>query len=172
MASSPFKEIERILERMGRQVEADLPVEMQRDVAVDVADHGDKYEVTMDVPGFEKEDIELTLADRTLRIEAKRHLEHEEYGETTGGETTGEESIGEETTGEDVPSGTVRVGEQPRGGVTYIRKERRRESISRSVEFPDPVDEERVEASLSNGVLTVTLPKISPEESARQIDID
>lgn len=162
MATSPFKEIERILERMGRQVETDLPVEMQRGVAVDVADHGDRYEMTMDLPGFEKKDIELTLADRTLHVEAERELEREERGETP---TAGTEE-------EDVPGGTVRVGDEPRGGVTYVRKERRRESVSRSVEFPDPVDEESVEASLANGVLTVTLPKISPESDASRIDID
>ncbi len=161
MGSSPFKEIERILERMGRQT--DLPVEMQRSMAIDVADHGDRYEVTMDVPGFQKEDIELTLTDRTLRVEGQREMEHEERG----GEAAAEQ--GEE---EEVPGAAVRTGEESSGGVTYIRKERRRESVSRSVELPDPVDEESVEATLANGVLTVTLRKLSPEEDARNIDIE
>lgn len=185
MDSSPFKEIERILERMGRQVEADLPVGMQRGMAVDVADYGDRYEVTMDLPGFEKEDIELMLTDRTLHIEAERHLEREmqsgmegmagEMGETAMGDEEMTEEDASEEAGEmreETEKPTIRIGEPSQPGVTYIHKERRRKSVSRSIDLPDPVDEEGVEASLSNGVLTVTLPKISPEEDAQHIDID
>ncbi|PSP75870.1 hypothetical protein BRC81_14055 [Halobacteriales archaeon QS_1_68_20] len=155
MDSSPFKEIERILERMGRGT--DLPVEMQRSMAIDVADHGDRYEVTVDLPGFSKEDIDLRLTDRTLHVDAVRETELEERAKD-------EEE-------EEVPGGTVRTGEEE-PGITYIRKERRRESVNRSVELPDPVDDESVEATLANGVLTVTLRKLSPEEDARHIDID
>lgn len=49
-------------------------------------------------------------------------------------------------------------------GDTYVRRERRHRSVARTVSLPGPVDEERVDASYKNGVLTVTLPKAEPDE--------
>lgn len=71
---NPFDEIENLLERMGREFDMeDWPAAAS--VAVDVADHGDRYVVTADLPGFEKEDIDLRLAAGTLRLEAERETE-------------------------------------------------------------------------------------------------
>jgi HSP20 family protein len=151
MGSNPFKEIERLLDRMGRS--GDWPTEMLRDVPIDVADHGDRFEVTVDVPGFDRDAIDLMLSGQTLRISAERELEREER----------------ETDEEEAPGGAVRTAGE---GVTYVRKERRRKSIERSVELPEAVDEGAVEATLANGVLTVTLPKLGAADEARQIDIE
>jgi HSP20 family protein len=56
------------------------------------------------------------------------------------------------------------------GEERYLRRERHRESVSRSVRLPDPVDADAVEAAYANGVLTVTLPKREGGDS-RTIDI-
>ena len=53
----------------------------------------------------------------------------------------------------------------------YIRRERTREFISRSVRLPEPVAEEGVSATFSNGVLTVTLEK-RDAGGGTQIDIE
>jgi HSP20 family protein len=42
---------------------------------------------------------------------------------------------------------------------TVHRRERRRETVSRTLSLPAPVDPEGTEASYTNGVLTVRLPK-------------
>lgn len=55
---------------------------------------------------------------------------------------------------------------------TYLRSERRSESLRRSVQLPDPVDEESVSATYKNGVLTITLPKRDPETGGKSIDIE
>jgi len=45
--------------------------------------------------------------------------------------------------------------------------------MSRAVRLPESVDEETVEASYRNGVLTVTLPKTEPTEPEEtSIDIE
>ncbi len=44
------------------------------EVSVDVADRDDEYVATADLPGFAEDDIEVTIRDDVLRIEA----EHEE----------------------------------------------------------------------------------------------
>lgn len=46
-------------------------------------------------------------------------------------------------------------------GVTWLRQERPTGSFARIVALPFPVDAEKVEASYTNGVLKVTLPKIA-----------
>jgi HSP20 family protein len=53
----------------------------------------------------------------------------------------------------------------------YLRRERRRSSVSRSVRIPEPVDVDAVEASYSAGVLTVSLPK-PDRDDATTIDIE
>ena len=46
-------------------------------------------------------------------------------------------------------------------GVTWLRQERATGNFARVIGLPFPVDAEKVEASYSNGVLKVTLPKIA-----------
>jgi HSP20 family protein len=46
-------------------------------------------------------------------------------------------------------------------GVTWLRQERVSGTFTRSLVLPFPVDAEKVEATYSNGVLKVTLPKVA-----------
>lgn len=54
---------------------------------------------------------------------------------------------------------------------TYLRRERRRQSASRTVTVPGEIDEDGIEANHSRGVLSVTLPRTETEEE-RQIEIE
>lgn len=42
------------------------------DVAIDLVDEGDAFVVTVDVPGFERDEIDLYVADETLWIDCER----------------------------------------------------------------------------------------------------
>ncbi len=133
-----------MIERMSRQFEESMGgIEMggeRSGASIDVADHGEEFVVTADLPGFRKEDIDVTLRGERLQIRAER-------------EESSEEGDGDEG--------------------RYIRKERRHESVSRSVMLPEEVDEEAVSGQYRNGVLTVTLPKTSAGEGdSHRIDID
>jgi len=145
---NPFEELEEMIDRMSRQFEESMGgSDWQstlggREVAVDVADRGDEYVATADLPGFAEDDIEVTVRDDVLRIEADR-------------EETSEES--EES------------DESDEG--RYIRRERRHQSASRSVTLPDAVEAEGAAARYHNGVLTVTLPKAGDHDESHQIDI-
>lgn len=55
---------------------------------------------------------------------------------------------------------------------TYLRRERQTRSFSRQLTLPDPVDAEAVDAQLNNGILTIRLPKLEPDETAHSIDIE
>lgn len=53
----------------------------------------------------------------------------------------------------------------------YLRHERRKRPTSRSVTLPTAVDQTSVNATMEDGVLTVTVPKREAEES-REIEIE
>ena len=128
----PFEELDTLIERMNRQFE-----ELSRtfepdsaataDIRVDVADTGDTLVVTADLPGVDREEIDLRADRDTLTLRA---------------------SPPEATAAEDAH---------------YHRRERRQESASRRLSLPTPVDATAASATHSDGVLTVTLPKLDPE---------
>lgn len=136
MTRNPFEDLEEMLERMSRQVEEGVVgAAGVGSLPVDVRDEGEAFVVHADLPGYEADDVDLTLSGRRLEISAERESEHEEESEN------------------------------------YVRRERRRQSVGRSVRLPEDVDEEGIEASLDGGVLTVRLPKRHAEEGT-QIEIE
>lgn len=72
---NPFDEIERMLDRMSRQFESIDPTDVAGSlggVPVDVRDEDEQFVVTADLPGYETEDIDVTLSDAsTLHISAE-----------------------------------------------------------------------------------------------------
>ncbi|MFB6111302.1 MAG: Hsp20/alpha crystallin family protein [Halobacteriaceae archaeon] len=67
-----------------------------------------------------------------------------------------------------------RATEEAEGDLTgrYIRRERRTESVNRTITLPEEVDAEAVSASLREGLLEVTLPKAADVGEGHTIDID
>ncbi|HXG57201.1 MAG TPA: Hsp20/alpha crystallin family protein [Vicinamibacterales bacterium] len=63
-----------------------------------------------------------------------------------------------------------RVEARPSGEAHYHQVERGHGAFSRTFEFADKIDVERVTADLTDGVLTVTLPKLAPP-AARKITV-
>jgi len=140
---NPFEELEQFFERMSRQFEDSAGrldwnqwAPRERSASMDLVDNGEAFVVTIDLPGFEKDDVAVRLSDQTLHIEA-------EHATTT------------DTSESD-----------------YIRHERSHEAVSRQVHFPDAVDAQAVDATLSNGVLTVTVAKAEPSDDSRRIEIE
>ncbi|MDS0281881.1 Hsp20/alpha crystallin family protein [Haloarcula onubensis] len=54
----------------------------------------------------------------------------------------------------------------------YVQRERRQESLSRSVSLPEPVAESGTTADYDDGVLTVTLPKATDDEDGTSIPVN
>jgi len=48
---------------------------------------------------------------------------------------------------------------------TYVQRERRQQSLSRTVSLPEPVTESETTATYEDGVLTVTLPKVTETDT-------
>ena len=121
---SPFDEFDRLFDRMGREL--GRPAATPPAIAVDVAVADDAFVVTADLPGFERDEIELTVDDSVMTLTAERHHATDEHDDGA-----------------------------------CLHRERRSASIQRRLTLPDAVDREAAHASYHNGVLTVTLPKLT-----------
>ncbi len=137
----PFEEIRRTQERLNQLFEDFMPMEewgggRVYTPAIDIKEEEDKLVVTTDLPGINKEDVEINLKEDMLEISAK----------------TGKEKETEEE--------------------GYVRKERAYTRFYRAVRLPSSVKEEGSTAKMENGVLTITLPKMQLEESAKKIAIE
>ncbi|RBI63028.1 Hsp20/alpha crystallin family protein [halophilic archaeon] len=85
---NPFDELEDMFDRMSRQFESvgqqfeesteSFGWQGGTQMSLDVADRGEEFVVTVDLPGFEKEDIDVRLRDDRLSIDAEREEEMEE----------------------------------------------------------------------------------------------
>jgi HSP20 family protein len=143
---TPFDELDRLFEQMQENfenaaelwdpdaVDAGLPT--TTGLRIDLEDTGDELVLTGDLPGFDTEDIDVRVNDRTLHVSAER----DEETETETGE--------------------------------FVRRERRHSSVSRSVSLPAPVDTGGIDATHTNGVLTVRMPKIDSDSGGTQIDVN
>jgi len=88
----------------------------------DVLDATDEYIVKSDLPGFDKDGVNLTYENKTLTLSGERKREEVE-------------------------------------GLQYHRVESFSGKFSRSMKLPIDIDVQKISAELSNGVLTVHLPK-------------
>jgi HSP20 family protein len=127
--SNPFDEIERFFDRGPFDVDRAWRRD-PRTADVDVAEYDDELVVMVDLPGYDREQIDVRAADGRVTITAERA----------------------ETTRAEAPDGEDETGR-------YLRRERRQESVTRTVELPLAVVEAEASATYQHGVLTVTLPK-------------
>jgi len=87
--TNPFNEISHLFERMQSDFEemartwSEEPEVVSSSVRVDLENKDDEFVLTAELPGFEKDDIDVRVTDRTLRLEAEHaeETEAEEEGE-------------------------------------------------------------------------------------------
>jgi HSP20 family protein len=132
--ATPFGEVERLFDdflgRRGlRPFAWERFPEMSPMPSVDVIDRDDEVVVRAEVPGYKKEDIEISVSDSSLTIKGETKTEEkEEKGD-------------------------------------YYRCEISRGAFTRTVELPAAVDDSKAKASMKDGMLELTLPKV--EKSKR-----
>ncbi|WP_226479072.1 Hsp20/alpha crystallin family protein [Natrinema amylolyticum] len=91
----PFDGIDDLLDRLNRQIEtaarswesqvddrSQLDLSMSgAETSLDLADEGDEFVVTIDVPGYESDDLELRLSGQTLAVSGEREHRQEIGGD-------------------------------------------------------------------------------------------
>ncbi|KAI0761967.1 HSP20-like chaperone [Trametes elegans] len=158
--------------------------------AVDVSEQGDKYIVEAELPGVKKENVNVRIGDggRTLTIEGKV------FSRSAGGPQQAQAADASSSGATEGASGgtsaraplivaideltTTSAGSQAlttkQSESTALSTERvfsGTSSFTRTVVLPQPVDSSKVTAKLSDGVLTVTVPKAEDAGSV-QINVE
>ncbi|KOX96681.1 MULTISPECIES: archaeal heat shock protein Hsp14 [Halorubrum] len=134
--TNPFDEIEQFLGRTpfagGRTWGRDL-----RAADIDVAEYDDEFVVMADLPGFDREEIDVRASGDRLTISGERDTERED------------------------------------GDRRYLRRERRHESVTRTIELPATAVLEDATATYRHGVLTVTVPLDAVDaDEGHRIDVN
>lgn len=104
---------------------------------VDIHERKDHYEISAEMPGIRKEDLDVTLENGVLTVEAEVN----------------------QTAPQDEDS-------------RVLRQERRYGKFSRSFNLGEDIDENDIDATFKDGVLTLTVPKHEPKKPvSRRIQI-
>src|SRR5438105_4293779 len=119
---------------------------------VDVREDADHIYVEAELPGFRKDDVDITLENNTLTISAERSIE-EQWPQQ---QQEGQEGHGSGKQGKSQHQ-QQQIESRPQGD--YLLRERRYSRFQRSFTLPPTVDEQTVNAKLNDGVLTITLNK-------------
>ena len=101
--------------------------------SLDLNETDANYEVQVDLPGIQANEINVQLSDNVLTISGERKYER------TDGKEDGKEK-------------------PKKNGTTHF-VERFHGSFSRSIVLPGTVKQDKIDAKYNDGVLTVTLPK-------------
>ncbi len=128
----PFENLHRDFDRMLSRHFADEENNLVGAYPVDIREDEDNLYVDAELPGFGRDDVNVTIENGVLTIEAERKAE-----------------------------------EQP--GAQHLH-ERRYTRVARSFTLPKTVDENKVDATLADGVLKLTLHK-REEVKPRKIEV-
>jgi HSP20 family molecular chaperone IbpA len=164
---------------------------------VDIREDEDHVYIEADLPGFRKEDVDISIEDGVLTITAERREEVERPapGATdqdqpqAAGQDQSRAQVAAPAQGASpaqgaapAPAGQQRQegrqmqpaqgrqiqARQPQGN--YLLRERRVQRFVRSFTLPPNVDESNIQATLENGVLRITLNK-RQESKARRVKV-
>jgi HSP20 family protein len=139
------------------------PMGLLSSFPVDVREDENHVIVEAELPGFNKEDIDISLENGTLTITAEHQEERAEpAGEQQQQQQQGQPGQGEAGGGGGAGAGAgagMRQARRQQGQGNYLLRERRVQRLVRSFTLPPNVDEQNVQASYENGVLRVVLNK-------------
>ncbi len=86
---TPFEDLERFVDELQAQFEHRRPGERHRahehgdNSMLDLVEYDDEYVVMIDLPGYDKSDVDVTLDDRTLTVTAE-HVDAETTDDRDG----------------------------------------------------------------------------------------
>ncbi|MEY3929820.1 MAG: hypothetical protein RLZZ516_1530 [Cyanobacteriota bacterium] len=139
-SSSPFQLFDRLDQQLSQQLHS-----AERVPAAEVHESPEAYEVVLELPGVDKDAIEVKATERTLLISAERRSQRQLPIPSAEGEAGGEAPA--EPKKLDTPQQAPLLSEFRYG------------SWSRSFRFPVAIEREQLHAVYRDGLLTVTAPK-------------
>jgi HSP20 family protein len=130
--------------------------------SIDVVETEDAVEVTAELPGLERKDVEISVEDDVLTIRGEKRIEARDEGD---GQSQSAGQPGQQ--GEQGQQGQQGQGQksqgkgqaQPNSSRNYVVSERSYGVFLRGLQLPPGVDQSKIEATMSNGVLKIRIPK-------------
>jgi HSP20 family protein len=139
-SSSPFDLFDRIEQQLSQQLHS-----AERVPAAEVHETPEAYEVVLELPGVDKDAIDVKATDRSLVISAERRNQRQLPLQPAPEASEASE------------------GAQPIAGAEKTKSplisEFRYGTWSRSFRFPQPIERDQLEARYQGGLLTVRAPK-------------
>lgn len=121
--------------------------------SIDVVETDDAIEVTAELPGLERKDVEISVEDDVLTIRGEKRVEVRE-GQPQG--------AGQQT--DNAQRGQAQAQNQARN---YLVSERSYGVFLRGLQLPAGIDQSKIEATMSNGVLKIRIPKPQKSQSKK-----
>jgi HSP20 family protein len=126
--------------------------------SIDVVETEDAVEVTAELPGLERKDVEISVEDDVLTIRGEKRIEAREEGDGQSQSAGQQGQQGEQ--GQRQESKAQGKGQaQPNSSPNYVVSERSYGVFLRGLQLPPGVDQSKIEATMSNGVLKIRIPK-------------
>jgi HSP20 family protein len=141
-STSPFELFDRLEQQLSKQLEG-----TERVPAAELHETADAYELVLELPGVDKDAIDVKATDRTLVISAERRSQQPPAQE-----------------GDNPPEAT---SDQPSDQPERLLSEFRYGTWSRSFRFPVAIDRDQLEANYRDGLLRVRAPKAHTVTSVR-----
>ena len=108
--------------------------------ALNVKESAEDYIMEMAVPGLEKEWVRINVTNEgLLHVAIENKMEHKEENSDN----------------------------HKSRHIHYLRHEFAYGNYEQSYTLPDDVDRDKISASVANGILTITIPKTTPEQEAK-----
>lgn len=115
-------------------------------VSFEIAEFADKFTLELDLPGLAKSDITIDLNDSLLVV-------------------SGERKSAYTAKDDDNADSSAENSDHP-----VVRSTRSYGHFQKSFKLPDTIDRENIAAAMTDGVLTLTLPKQAKKETRIAID--
>jgi HSP20 family protein len=138
-STSPFDLFDRIEQQLSQQLHT-----AERVPAAEVHETAEAYEVVLELPGVDKDAIDVKATDRTLVISAERRNQRQLPVQSAA--EAGVEGVAE----------TPVIAAKAK---SPLISEFRYGTWSRSFRFPQPIERDQLEARYQGGLLTVKAPK-------------
>jgi HSP20 family protein len=152
--ASPFGSLQREVDRLFEEFSRGLPMFSPQAMtnilpSIDVTETDKEIEITAELPGLERKDVDISIEDDVLTIRGEKKVESEQ------GDKKGQQG---DKKGNGGDNKSYHVSERSYG-VFY-----------RMLQLPPGIDPSTVKATMSNGVLKISIPKPARTQ-AKKIEV-
>jgi HSP20 family protein len=149
--------------------------------SMDVSETDSEIEITVDLPGLERKDVEISLENDMLTIRGEKRVEaviDKGNGAGGAGQAAGQGGGADQAAGgrESAAKGGGEPGAQQQPVAQqrdrkYHVAERVYGVFYRVIQLPPGIDPSKVEATMSKGVLRIRIPKPTESSSSKRIEV-